>query len=178
MIIRREQPLANDHPKGSASCKWSSRGTNLLQMIIWMDRPLANDHQEGLAYCKWSSGGSGLLQMIIRHLHHPSHLCQDPESISQTFLVQFVFVHIAILYNFPCWSFSDFTIDNHEDVLLLFAHVSNVQDVCLKISGSVPSICSESLFPFSINSNNLFSCAASAFPHDLLLPFYNNSISQ
>ena len=127
---------------------------------------------------KWSFRRIGLLQMIIRHLHHPSHLCQDPESISQTFLVQFVFVHIAILYNFPCWSFSDFTIDNHEDVLLLFAHVSNVQDVCLKISGSVPSICSESLFPFSINSNNLFSCAASAFPHDLLLPFYNNSISQ
>ena len=32
------------------------------------------------------------MQMIIRHPRHPSHLCQDPDSISQTFLEQFVLV--------------------------------------------------------------------------------------
>jgi len=57
---------SKDHPKGPASCKWSSEGTGLLQMIIRRDRPLANDHPEGLTICKWSSGCAGLLQMIIR----------------------------------------------------------------------------------------------------------------
>ena len=51
MIIQRISPLANDHPEGLASCKWSfGRGL-----------PLANDHLEGQAPCKWSSGGSGIL---------------------------------------------------------------------------------------------------------------------
>ena len=39
--------------------------------------------------CKLSSGGSGLSQMIICH---PSKLCQDPHSISQTSLDKFVHV--------------------------------------------------------------------------------------
>ena len=52
--------------KQPASCKWSSRGTSLLQMIIRRGRPLANDHPEGPALCKWSSGGADLSQMIIR----------------------------------------------------------------------------------------------------------------
>ena len=34
-MIRRDRPLANDDPKGPASCKWSSGGAGLLQMIIW-----------------------------------------------------------------------------------------------------------------------------------------------
>ena len=55
----------NDHPEDPASCKWLSRGSGHLQMIIWRDRPLANDHPEDPAFCKWSSGGSGLLQMVI-----------------------------------------------------------------------------------------------------------------
>ena len=92
MIIRRIQPLANDHPEDPTSCKWLSRGYGLLQMIIQRIRPLANDHLEDLASCKWSSGGTGLLQMIIRHPCHPNHLSQDPDSISRTFLEQFVLV--------------------------------------------------------------------------------------
>ena len=93
MIILRDQPLANgdpyesasckwssewtgllqkiiridqpDHPDGPASCKWSSGYTGPLQMIILMDQPLANDHPDGTTSCKWSSGTTGLLQMII-----------------------------------------------------------------------------------------------------------------
>jgi len=65
-IIQRDQPPANDHPEGPASCIWSSGGASLLQTIIRRDRPLANDHPEGLTICKWSSGCAGLLQMIIR----------------------------------------------------------------------------------------------------------------
>ena len=72
MIIRSGQSLANDHSEWPASCKWSTRGAGLLQMIIWRGRPLANDHPEGPASCKWSSGGTGLLQMIIRHPRHSS----------------------------------------------------------------------------------------------------------
>ena len=34
MIIWIKRPLANDYPKGPASCKWLSRGTGLLQKII------------------------------------------------------------------------------------------------------------------------------------------------
>ena len=55
MIIKKKQ----------ASCKWSSRKTCLLQMIIWRIRPLANDHLKGPSSCKWSSHRYGLLQMII-----------------------------------------------------------------------------------------------------------------
>ena len=54
------------------------------------DRPITNDHPEGPTYCKWSSKGTGLLQMIIRHPRQPTYLCQDTDSISQTFLEQFV----------------------------------------------------------------------------------------
>ena len=68
MIIRRIWPLANDHPEDPATCKWSSGGSDNLQMIIWRIRPLANDHPEDPASCKWSSGGSGLLQMIIQQI--------------------------------------------------------------------------------------------------------------
>ena len=62
MINLRGRPLANDHPEGPASFKWSSGGAGLLQMMIRRDQPLANDHPEGPASCKWSSEGGGLLQ--------------------------------------------------------------------------------------------------------------------
>ena len=65
MIIRIDWPLANDHPDGPASCKWSSRSTGLLQMLSQIDLPLANDHPEGRASCKWSSGGTSLLQRAL-----------------------------------------------------------------------------------------------------------------
>ena len=78
MIIRRVWPLVNDHLEGlafckfssvwTASCKWSSRGAGLLQMIIWRIQPLANDHPEDPPSCKWSSGGTGHLQMIIQRI--------------------------------------------------------------------------------------------------------------
>ena len=111
MIIWRIQPLANDQLEDPATCKWSSGGTGHLQMIIRRIFPLANDHSEDPATCKLSSRGSGLLQMIIwriwalanDHLEgpasykwspvtirHPNHLSQDPDSISRTFLEQFV----------------------------------------------------------------------------------------
>ena len=64
--IERGQPLANDHPEGPTPCKWLSRGTSLLQMIIWRGRPLANDYPEGSAFCKSSSRGPDLLQIIIQ----------------------------------------------------------------------------------------------------------------
>ena len=37
-------------------------------------------------------GNTGLLQMIFCHTRHPSHLCQDPDSLSRTFLEQGVLV--------------------------------------------------------------------------------------
>ena len=53
MIIWMDQPLANVHLDGLASCKSSSGWISPLRMIIhmerplaiddWMDRPLAND---------------------------------------------------------------------------------------------------------------------------------------
>ena len=61
-------------------------------MIIWRGQPLANDHLEGLAYCKISSGWTGFSQIIIYHPRHPSHLCQDPDSILRTLFEQFVLV--------------------------------------------------------------------------------------
>ena len=51
MIIRRDRPLANNHPEGLTSCKLSSWGADLLQIIIQ---------------------GAGLLQMNIPHI---SQLC-------------------------------------------------------------------------------------------------------
>ena len=47
--FRWNRPLANDHPEGLVSCKWSSWGTGLMQMIIRRDWPLANDHLKGPA---------------------------------------------------------------------------------------------------------------------------------
>ena len=92
MIVWMGRPFANDHLDKPAFCTWSSRLAGLLQMIIWMSRPLANDHPESPTFCKWSSGGAGLLQIITWHPCHPSQLCQDPDSISRTFLEQFVLV--------------------------------------------------------------------------------------
>ena len=46
------RPLANDHSEGPASCKVSSSGTGLFQMIIQRDWPFPNDHPEGLAFSK------------------------------------------------------------------------------------------------------------------------------
>ena len=100
MIIRRIWPLANDHPEDPATCKWSSGGSDNLQMIIWRIRPLANDHPEDQASCKWSSGGTGLLQMIICHPRHPNHLSQDLNSILWTFLEQFAVVFLFLLCSF------------------------------------------------------------------------------
>ena len=51
-------------------CKWSSRWTGLLQMIIQMGflqmtirmgLPFANEHPDGPAFCEWSSRWAGLL---------------------------------------------------------------------------------------------------------------------
>ena len=77
MIIRTDQPLANDHLDWSAFCKCSSGWNDLLQMIIRMVRPLSNGHTDQPASCKWSSGSTGLLQMIIRidrHREYPTEL--------------------------------------------------------------------------------------------------------
>ena len=60
--------LANDHLEWLATCKWSSGGFSLLQMIIWRIRPLANDHPDDSATCKLSSRWFGLLQMSIRRI--------------------------------------------------------------------------------------------------------------
>ena len=92
MTIQRIRPIANDRPKDQASCKWSSRGFGLLQMIIQRISPFANDHTEDLATCIWSCRGPGLLQMIMRHPRLPNHLSQDPDLISRTFLEQFALV--------------------------------------------------------------------------------------
>ena len=62
-------------------------------MIIQRDRPFANKP----ASCKWSSGGTSLLQIIIHHPRHPTHLCQDTDSISRTFQEQFVLVFMVVL---------------------------------------------------------------------------------
>ena len=45
----RGRHLANDDPdtEEPASCKWSSGGAGLLQMMIQRDRPPANDDPEG-----------------------------------------------------------------------------------------------------------------------------------
>ena len=39
--------VINEHLEGPASCKWSSWGTGLSQMIIWINQPPANDHPKG-----------------------------------------------------------------------------------------------------------------------------------
>ena len=49
-------------------------------MTIRSGRPLAVDHPEG----------TGLSQVIICHPRHPSHICQDPDSISWTFVEKIV----------------------------------------------------------------------------------------
>ena len=95
MIIWRIRPLANDHPEDPASCKWSSGGSGLLQMIIQQIQPLANDHMEVQATCKWSSGGSDHLQMIIQRIRplandHPEHLASGMWSSGGTGLLQMI----------------------------------------------------------------------------------------
>ena len=91
-INRSDRPLANDHLEGPASCKWSSEGTRLLQMIIQRDRPLANDHPEGPAICKWSSGGAGLLQMIVWRDCLCRSLCSPQNSNKRFALITWSFV--------------------------------------------------------------------------------------
>ena len=59
------RPIANDHPEEPTSCKSSSRGASLLQIIIQRGRLFANDHSKGWASCKWSSWVVRLLQIII-----------------------------------------------------------------------------------------------------------------
>ena len=44
--------VTNDHLGNPASCKLSSGGIVLLQMVIWRDQPLANHHLEDMASCK------------------------------------------------------------------------------------------------------------------------------
>ena len=90
MIILMDRPLANDHPDGPASCKWSSRwtpsckwlpgGTGLSQMILQMDRPLANDYPEvpascnlQVASCKWSSGSTRFISIFLLILQQISY---------------------------------------------------------------------------------------------------------
>ena len=74
-------PLAIDHPEDLATCKWSSRGTGHLQMIIWRIWPLPNDHLEDPASCKWSSRWSRRLQMIIRRIQpFAKDRLEDPAS--------------------------------------------------------------------------------------------------
>ena len=102
MIIWRDQPLTNDHLKNPAFCKWSS-GDQPLTMFIRRIWPLAKSP----AISKWSSEGSGLLQMIIRYPHHHCHLCQDPGSISRTFLEQFglvwpFYLGCSLLLHYEC----------------------------------------------------------------------------
>ena len=63
---KRQRTTANDHLDGPASCKWSSRRTILLQMIIAIDHPLAIDHLYWMTSWEWSSGWTGLSQMIIQ----------------------------------------------------------------------------------------------------------------
>ena len=82
IIIRMDQPRANDNPVDPASCNWSSGGSGHLQMIIRGIQLLANYHTEDLASFKWSYGESNLLQMIIRRIRplandHP----EDPASL-------------------------------------------------------------------------------------------------
>ena len=95
MIIWMERPLANDHPDGLASCKWSSGWNGLLQMIFGIDWPLANDHLDGTASCKWSSGWTGLLKMIIwmdtpLANDHPDGLASCKWSSGWTSLLQMI----------------------------------------------------------------------------------------
>ena len=68
----KQQTMTKDKPQITTndSCKWSSEGAGLLQMIIRRGRPLANVYTEGPASCKWSYGGAGLLQMIIWRSQH------------------------------------------------------------------------------------------------------------
>ena len=47
VVKMRGRPLASDDPKGPASCKWSSGGASLLQMMFRRDWPLTNSHPEG-----------------------------------------------------------------------------------------------------------------------------------
>ena len=93
MIIQSGRPLVNCHLEWPSSF-WSGLP---LAMIIPRGQPLANDHPQKPASCKWSSRGSSHLQMIIRRPHHPSHLCQDSDSTSRTFLEQFVLVFLYIM---------------------------------------------------------------------------------
>ena len=59
---------SKDHLKRPASCKWSSEGTGLLQMIIWRGWPFANDHPDVPAFCKWSFGGT-VFVAVFAFLH-------------------------------------------------------------------------------------------------------------
>ena len=77
----------------------------MLFLFLLLFRPLANDHPEEPASRKWSSGGTGLLQKIIRHPCYASHLCPDSDSISRTFLEQFVLVFIILLCEIVCQLF-------------------------------------------------------------------------
>ena len=104
-IIQRIWPLTNDHLEDPASCKWSSKGSSLLQIII---RPLTNDHPEdpasckwstwGSGSCKWSSRGSSLLQMIIRRIwplanDHTEDLASCKWSSEGTGLLQMIILN-------------------------------------------------------------------------------------
>ena len=76
---------------------------------------------EELDSCKWSSGGAGLLQMIIRHPPHPSHLCQDPDSISRTFPEQCVLV---FCYKTPYNLFAVGTTQGFQNLIFRCASIS------------------------------------------------------
>ena len=70
----------------------------LLYLIIWRDRPLANNNPEWPASCKG-------LSVTPRH---PSHICQDPDSISRTFPGQIVLVAGAAADVKQWWANNDF----------------------------------------------------------------------
>jgi len=72
IIIRIDQPLANNPLDQPASYKWSSGSTGLLRMIIWMDQPLANDHRNGPASCKWSSFSFSVILLLCKKAYFPS----------------------------------------------------------------------------------------------------------
>ena len=99
---KRQRTTANDHLDGPASCKWSSRQTILLQMIIAIDHPLAIDHLYWMTSWEWSSGWTGLSQMIIQmdrpHANnHPDWLAACKWSSAWNGLLQLISGWTALL---------------------------------------------------------------------------------
>ena len=93
IICKRPVPL-DDHFKEAGPFGWSFVRGRPLPMIICRRLAVLDDHLQEAGPFGWSFARGVRSTLSTPSPLSPYHLCQDPDSISRTFLEQFVLVYL------------------------------------------------------------------------------------